>query len=137
MPQIDVNWLAIFVSAVVSMVIGFLWYGPLFGKQWMKLMDMTEKNMQGAKKGMQAMYAKSFVTMLVLGYVLAVFVGISGDGNVTEGALTGFWLWLGFMATTGFTETLFSGKSMNLFFINTGYQLAYMLVMGGMLAAWK
>lgn len=30
--------LAVVLAAVVSMIVGWLWYGPLFGKQWMALM---------------------------------------------------------------------------------------------------
>src|SRR5216117_550063 len=31
------NWVAIIVATVAAMVIGFLWYGPVFGKSWMTL----------------------------------------------------------------------------------------------------
>jgi uncharacterized membrane protein YpjA len=34
----EVNWLAVIVCAVLSMVIGFIWYGPLFSKPWVKLL---------------------------------------------------------------------------------------------------
>ena len=35
------------------MVIGFLWYGPVFGKMWIHLMDFTSEHMEAAKtKGM-------------------------------------------------------------------------------------
>ncbi|MBK8887589.1 MAG: DUF1761 family protein [Saprospiraceae bacterium] len=30
------NWLAILGSGLVPMAVGALWYGPLFGKLWMK-----------------------------------------------------------------------------------------------------
>jgi hypothetical protein len=30
----DLDWLAVVVGAIVFMVIGWIWYGPLFGKQW-------------------------------------------------------------------------------------------------------
>lgn len=39
--MVPVNYLAILVAAVLSMVLGFLWYGPLFGKEWTKLMGVT------------------------------------------------------------------------------------------------
>ncbi len=28
------NWTAVLVSAVLLEVLGYLWYGPLFGKPW-------------------------------------------------------------------------------------------------------
>ena len=30
----DLDWLAILVATAGAMVLGFLWYGPLFGKAW-------------------------------------------------------------------------------------------------------
>jgi hypothetical protein len=33
----SVNFLAILAAAVANLLLGFLWYGPLFGKPWMKL----------------------------------------------------------------------------------------------------
>lgn len=42
MEGFDINWLAI-LAAASSLVIGFLWYGPLFGKAWMKESGMTEE----------------------------------------------------------------------------------------------
>ncbi|MBK6498787.1 MAG: DUF1761 domain-containing protein [Saprospiraceae bacterium] len=35
------NWLAILGSGLVPMAVGALWYGPLFGKVWMKEADMS------------------------------------------------------------------------------------------------
>jgi len=41
-----VNVLAILVVGVAYMVVGFLWYGPLFAKPWMKLVGMTQEDLQ-------------------------------------------------------------------------------------------
>ena len=30
----NLDWLAVLVGAIVFMVLGALWFGPLFGKQW-------------------------------------------------------------------------------------------------------
>ena len=39
----QVNWIAIVIVAVFNMILGTLWYGPLFGKLWMRIIgvDMT------------------------------------------------------------------------------------------------
>jgi hypothetical protein len=34
MPTFSINYLAILASAIVAMPVGFLWFGPLFGKAW-------------------------------------------------------------------------------------------------------
>lgn len=45
--MIEVNYLAIVVSAVAAFAIGFIWHGPLFGKTWAKLcgIDMSPEAM--------------------------------------------------------------------------------------------
>ena len=39
-----VNWIAIVVCVVAAMALGFVWYGPLFGKLWLELMGWGNKN---------------------------------------------------------------------------------------------
>ena len=48
MQQVAVNYLAVLAAAIASMVIGFLWYGPLFGKQYMALMKFDNKKLNKA-----------------------------------------------------------------------------------------
>ena len=38
-----INYWAVLVSAIASMAIGSLWYGPLFGKQFMPAMLQMKK----------------------------------------------------------------------------------------------
>lgn len=131
MPYANVNLVGVFVAAIASMVVGFLWYGPLFGKPWMKLMGMKSPPKMDSK--MQKTYAMSFVGSIVTAYVLSVFAGLMGAKTVVDGMMAGFWAWLGFAAPIQMTEVLFGGKSWNLYYINTGYFLASLLVMGATL----
>lgn len=125
----NVNFIAILAAAVSSMVLGFLWYGPLFGKPWMKLSGITPQ-----KKGMSQTYALSFVGAIVMAYVLSNFIGFSGATDYTSAGMIGFWAWLGFVGPVQMTDVLFGGKSWNLYFINTGYQLVSLIIMGMVLS---
>ena len=69
----SLNFLAIIVAAVANLAIGFVWYGPVFGKQWMKLNNYTEEEMKGINPG--PLYAQSLVATLVMYAVLAHFLG--------------------------------------------------------------
>ena len=75
MPVVPINYLAVLVAAVSNMIIGFLWYGPVFGKQWIALMGMPPEKVAEAKakgmKGMWKSYALAFVGSFVMAYVLA------------------------------------------------------------------
>jgi len=56
----SLNWLAIFVAAISTMVMGFLWYSPLlFAKPWMREMgcDPNDKaKIEEMRKGAAAAY---------------------------------------------------------------------------------
>jgi len=64
------------VAAIAGMLIGAFWYSPLlFGKLWMRLSGLTEKQLNEAKKkGMGKLYFIAFIGILVMSYVLAHFV---------------------------------------------------------------
>ena len=47
---VPINYLAVLVAAVVSIILGMLWYGPWLGKQWIALMGMSPASLAEAKK---------------------------------------------------------------------------------------
>jgi len=124
------------------MALGFLWYGPLFGKMWMKLSGMTKEKMEEAKKkGMTTGYILSFVGALVMAYVpshsLVFASSYTKVMGVSAGIMAGFWSWLGFVAPVTLSSILWDGKSWNLWILNNGYHLLQLLIMGTILSAWK
>ena len=124
------NILAIIVAAVVNMVLGALWYSPaLFAKPWMRLAGMKEM------KGGGAGYAVSAIGSLITAYVLAWILNLSGMHSVSEGIKVGFLAGLGFVATTMVSDYMFSGKPMQLFYINAGYRMVGLILMGVVLGA--
>ena len=129
-----INYIAILVAALASMVIGMLWYGPLFQKQWMKLAGITPQGMKKMKLSPMAAMSMGFVASLVTAYVLSVFVG--GVMAWTAAANFVFWIWLGFVAPVQLGVFLWEGRSFKLFILNTSYSLVTLVVMAGILAAW-
>lgn len=137
----EINYLAVLVAAVVEMVVGFLWYGPVFGKQWMALSGLTSEKMDAAKAaGMQKTYALMFVGSLVMAYVLAHAVifasAYTETSGVSAGLMAGFWNWLGFVAPVTLGTVLWDGKPWKLWTLNNGYYLVSLLLMGIVLAVW-
>ena len=56
----DINFWAVLVCAIVSMIVGSIWYGPLFGKLFMREMGMdkwTPEKQAAMKKSMGMSYA--------------------------------------------------------------------------------
>ncbi|MAE13157.1 hypothetical protein CMO92_01210 [Candidatus Woesearchaeota archaeon] len=129
---------AVVVAALVSMVLGAAWYSPgMFGKMWIKLSGFTKKDQERAEEeGMGSRYFLGFLSSLVMSFVLAVMIRIVGAGSGVSGAIVGFWLWLGFIATTTLGMVLWERKPFQLYLLNNGYSLMSLLVMGVMLGLW-
>lgn len=146
MSDVPINYWAVLAGAVSNMVIGFLWFGPLFGKQWMALMGFAPEKMEQLKaearaKGMGKHYFGALVGALVMAYVLAHSIEFASfymvvDG-IKAGLSTGFWMWLGFIVPVTFSSVLWEGKSWKLWLFNNGYWLLSLLVMGAIIAGWK
>ena len=136
----SLNWLAILVAAISTMVVGFLWYSPrLFAKPWMKEMgyDPNDKaKTEEMKKSAGPAYGGSFVASLISAFTLALVLHGLRAVDLHFGLMASFHIWLGFVATVQFTGALFTKQSMKLFAINTGYQLICYLVMGTILTVW-
>ena len=137
MPDVDINLLAVLVAALVSIILGFVWYGPLFGKTWMQLSGFTAKDMEKAKKkGMTKTYILMIIGTLVSSYVLAHFVDYLQATDFNGALQAGFWLWLGFIAPVQLGIVLWEGKPWTLYFINVAYYLVNLILMATILAVW-
>ena len=136
-PMVNVNYVAVLVAAVASMIIGGLWYSVLFGKVWMNLSGMDEKKVAAAKKkGMAASYVAAYVGSAVMAYVLAHFAKYAGAATPLDGAMAGFWAWLGFVVPVISGTVLWEGKPMKLFILKVAHYLVALVVMGAIVAAW-
>lgn len=135
---VQVNWLAILASAVASFIIGWIWYGPLFGKTWMKLNNYGKKEIDAAKKkGMMGMLIINFIGTLVTAYVFATLLSALEINAVGQAVQLAFWLWLGFLAaTTLLGAVLWDGKPWGLFILNGAYWLVILEVMAVILSVW-
>ncbi len=134
MPSTEINYLAVAVAAILSMVIGAVWYSPqVFGAQWMKLIGKKAKDLQD---GVNTSYVIAGLGFLLIAYVMAHFVSYAGSDTFTKGLETGFWLWLGFVATTLAINSAFSFRPQKLWAIDAGYYLVCFLVSGALLAIW-
>ena len=137
MQIVSVNYLAVLAAAVAGFVVGFLWFGPLFGKQYMALMNLDKKKMKEAKKkGMGKTLTVAFLSTLLMSYILAHFVGYVQATTIVDGIVLAFWLWLGFFATTELGMILWEGKPFKLYAIKTLHNLATLAIMGAILAVW-
>lgn len=67
------NLIVLLIAAIVPMVVGFLWYGPiLFQNIWMKESGVTEEKMKSGN--MALIFGLSFVCSLLIAFFLQFVV---------------------------------------------------------------
>lgn len=140
--MVPVNYLAVLVSAVAAMVLGYIWYGPVFGKMWAHEMGWSAEHMEAMKrKGMTLQYAVQAIGALAMAFVLSHALIFASaylhESGISAGLQSGFWSWLGFVAPVTVGVVLWDNKSWKLWGLNAGYYLVTLCVMGVILALWQ
>jgi hypothetical protein len=128
----SVNYIAVVLGAVFNMILGTLWYGPFFGKLWLRLINKKQEEIEGSPW----IYAASFVAAFVAALALALVVNAFGYTNFFQGLLAGAVVWFGFVATVTLTFSIFEGPPLKVWLLFAGYQLVIFLVEGGVFAVW-
>ena len=137
----DINYWAVLVCAVFSMVIGFFWYRPLFGKKWMEINELSPDDLtkrEAMQKSAGPLYGVQFLLSLLQIYILAHFIEGWSEVSGVESAL---WIWLGFVMPTVAGLSMWTAKPAKvrwmLFGLSAGYQLVSFVVFGFVLGIWK
>jgi hypothetical protein len=137
--NVSVNFWAVLVSGVCSIIIGSLWYGPLFGKKFMRAMGMdtwSAERQAEEKKKMGLAYFGQFVASIVMFYVLGWLMGALNAVTPLNGVQVAFWVWLGFVVPVQYGQQIWGGKLI-LFYIGAGNMLLTLLAAGAILGGWR
>lgn len=105
-----INYVAVIVAALSGVFLRLVWYSPMFF---------------GKKEEGRTIFVNSiavFLMALVLGYLID-FVKLT----IMEASMFGFLLWLGIAFTTKIATVKIT--NINEFMINTGYDLANIMIM--------
>jgi len=134
MDMTTINWLAILVAGISAFVLGGVWYSPaLFGNAWMKENKLTLEDVKKGNKG--KIFGWSFILSLVMAANLGMYLnapGINLSQGILYGFLTGIWIFCG-IAIVG----LFELRSARYIFINGGYMLLGLTLMGAIIGVWR
>lgn len=136
----EINYLAILVCGILSMVVGFIWYGPLFGEKWLAIIgasaDDLEKRKEMQKKA-GPLYGIQLILALFQIFVLARFIA-SGE---SAGIITALWIWAAFVIPTLAGSSMWNNEdrriSISRFLIQGGYQLVMFVIYSLVLSLWK
>lgn len=139
--EVTINYWAVLVCGVLSMIIGAVWYGPIFGKAWTKVIGATDMDLAKRKemqKRSMPLYFISFVLALFQAYVLAYYIAGWKEASGVENAL---WIWAAFVIPTVAAGAMWNIDSKEVswtrFGIQAGYYLVLFVVFGLVLGMWK
>lgn len=136
-----INWVAVLVAGISAFVIGGVWYSPgLFGRAWMKDNNLAEEAIKKSNKG--KIFGFTLIFSLLMAVNLAMFLqdpkspdcGPKTDitWGMTAGFLAGIWTFCAIAI-----HSLFELKSWRLIFINGGYTIVALVLMGAIIGAWR
>lgn len=134
------NFLIIFISAFIPLIVGALWYSQsVFGKLWMRAQNLTPEDQERmSRRSMVFQMATSYVAYLLMSYVLAVLVQYLVIASLIPALILGSLVWLGFVIPVGISNTVWSPleKAWTLFYINISYMLVSILLVSVVIALW-
>ena len=134
----SINWLAVLLCLVASMVIGGIWFSPkMFYPAWWKAIGKTDKDVPGeggSSSGMMATWGGVIAASLVQAIFMGFMTNAMEATDWASGAATGFFLWLGFIAPSSLTNKLFADR-VPAWFYEAGNHLVTFLVMGAIQGA--
>ncbi|RYU86527.1 DUF1761 domain-containing protein [Mucilaginibacter terrigena] len=129
-----INWPAVIVAALSGFAVGGIWYSrPLFGNAWMTDSNLTVEQVEKGNKG--KIFGFTLVFSLIMAANLAAFLAepkTDVSWGATAGFLAGVWTF-GAIAI----HSLFELKSWRYIFINGGYSVVSLTIMGAIIGLWR
>ena len=134
MENFYINHIAVVVCAVMSLIIGGLWYSPvMFHRAWQSAASITDEQLKSANP--MKTFGLTFVLAWIVSYNLAFFLGAPGttwQWGVVAGLLAAVWV-VCMLAII----SLFEQRPLRYIAINAGYVLVYFAVAGFILGVWR
>lgn len=133
---LGINVWSVLVASVAQMAVGMVWYGPLFGQAWMRMMGFTAKSMKKMSMTPRKAMILGFVSTVIATYALAQFVSLLGVASFAGAVQLTVWSWLALCMTLNVGDYLWAGKPVKFVLLNSGYRLVSLLVGIMILAYW-
>lgn len=134
----DINYWAVIVATLSSMVVGAIWYTPrVFGRYWMKATGVTMSgNRSDALVPLVGTLLVSFVTAWVLAGAVFISKEFYGGSFLGNSLVTALVLWAGFTAARFVTHDLFDRRPSGLTILNISHELVTIVVMALIIGVW-
>ena len=131
----QINWLAVLVAFIASMVIGFVWYLPaVLGNRWMTAIGKTEEDLKNISGGAR-IWIPMIVAAALTAILLAVLISKLDLDNAIAGGFFALVLALVFRAGGHVIHNGFAGRPAAVTLIDSGHDLLAMTVAGAIIGA--
>lgn len=88
MKELKINHLAVLAGVVLQFVLGFLWYGPLFGAPWMEMIGLDMATIEANPPG-AGVWITNVVASVTAVYLLAFIFVKMNVNSLLKGLLWG------------------------------------------------
>jgi hypothetical protein len=127
----SIPWVGVLVAVVAAQIIGFLWYGPLFGKPWRAAMGVAEGS---DTSGLGAAIGVGVLCSLATAVALALLLSMSDSPDVESGCKVGLLVAVAVSSYVLIT-TMYEQRNRTVAWIGIANQVVTLVVMGAILGA--
>lgn len=134
----DINYWAVIVATLSSMVVGSIWYTPrVFGKYWMRVTGVTPSDRAAdAVIPIVVTLLVSFITAWVLAGAAFISQDFYGGSFLVNSLITALVLWAGFTAARFVTHDAFDKRPSGLTILNISHELVTIVIMALIIGVW-
>jgi hypothetical protein len=123
----EVNWIAVLLCGVATLVIGGVWYSPLlFARVWQREAGLSDETL--ASGSVPLRFGLTFLLGLVAGAVFALFIG--AEMTLWQSTAAGAAAGVAWVAASFGVNYLFEHRSLKLWLVNGGYHAVQFTAFG-------
>lgn len=134
----EINYLAVVLATLSSMIVGSIWYTPkVFGNYWMKKAGITPSgNPSDAIRPIVITVIVSFITAWVLAGAAYISFDFYGGSFFVNAVITAILLWAGFTAARFITHDAFDNRPAGLTILNIAHEFITLVIMAIIIGVW-
>lgn len=135
----DIPYFLVFLVSVISLVLGYLWYGKWFKAKWLEIIGATAVDLETRKK-MEKESMHLYVIQFVMTFVQMTMLAILVSVILLHPIITAILIWVAFIVPTIAASSMWTNDPKHIvkarFLIQIGYQLFVFIVAGFVFSFW-
>jgi len=127
---VEVNFLAVILASVLTMILGYIWYLPrFFGNTWFRLANIDLRVLNSKTAMISAGLSLIFMAY-ALAFITTLLHRVSGNSFFIDALIAAFFVFIGFQGLRMFQLAAFNQRSYQETAIHIGNELMTAVVMG-------